>query len=173
MQPSSPRRAYRRRTDAMIRPLRQRHRRIVSVLGVCLPVAFAVGIAARKPAPTMAVLPPLGGEAGPHFTKVMWAKDDLWPGQTIRTRLVADATGHFAVELTPGKNFIRPDLLVYWTPNHAKAGDKLPDNATLLGAFTAERQLPLSRELTSPGGALVLYSLADHEVVAVSKSITP
>jgi hypothetical protein len=35
----------------MIRPLRQRHRHIFMVLGFILPVAFAVGIAERKPAP--------------------------------------------------------------------------------------------------------------------------
>jgi len=41
----------------MIRSLRQRHRRVVIALGAFLPIAFAVGIAARKSVPSMTSLP--------------------------------------------------------------------------------------------------------------------
>jgi len=40
----------------MIRPLRQRHRRIFITLGIFLPLAFALGIAARKSVPKMSAL---------------------------------------------------------------------------------------------------------------------
>jgi len=41
----------------MIRLLRQRHRRMVIALGVILPIAFALGIAARKSVPSLTSLP--------------------------------------------------------------------------------------------------------------------
>src|SRR5438105_1969976 len=63
---------------AMIRPLRQRHRRIVIVLGIFLPVAFVAGVAARKPVPGMASLPP-GLVAPPQkFSAIGWERTDLF-----------------------------------------------------------------------------------------------
>jgi hypothetical protein len=43
----------------MIRPLRRRHRAVVIVLAIVLPVVFAIAIATRKPVPVMPVLPEL------------------------------------------------------------------------------------------------------------------
>src|SRR5438270_13389197 len=70
----------------MIRPLRQRHRVMISALGVLLPVAFAVGIAARRPIPVASVPRDLGGKAK-DFAQVVWTKPDLWPGHDIITTL--------------------------------------------------------------------------------------
>ena len=159
----------------MIRPLRQRHRRMVIALGVFLPIAFVVGIAARKPVPTgQSLSVTLAGEPL-HFEDVVWDRRDLWVQPAIRTRLLSDKTGgkRFAVELSAVEDIVKPDLIVYWVSGNPKIEDTLPDNATLLGAFvqTKPTPLPLPGETAARSGVLVLYSLADHEVIAASKPV--
>ncbi len=158
----------------MIRPLRQRHRRIVIVLGVFLPVAFIAGIAARKPVPTVEALPPALTAAPEHFETVEWDAAGLFAKSPIQTRLLRDQkdTGGFAVEFTADKNFVKPDLLVYWVAGHPMVADKLPESSALLGSFTPSAALPLPTDALPAGGALVLYSLADQEIVDVSKPFT-
>ena len=159
----------------MIRPLRQRHRRMVIALGVFLPIAFVVGISARRPVPTgQSLSATLAGEPQ-HFENVVWDRGDLWPQQAIRTRVLSNKTGgkRFAVELSAVNDIVKPDLIVYWVPGNPKIEDTLPGNATLLGAFVQSKPtaLPLPGESAARSGVLVLYSLADHEVITVSKPV--
>lgn len=159
----------------MIRPLRQRHRRMVIALGVLLPVAFAVSIAARRPVPTgQSLSAALIGES-PHFEKIVWDRADLWAQTAIRTRLLSDGSDgkRFAVELSAANDILKPDLLVYWAPGNAKTEETVPDNAILLGAFVraSATLLALPDGASNSIGRLLLYSLADHEVVAISKEV--
>ena len=155
----------------MIRPLRERHRLMVCTLGALLPIAFIAGIAARKPVPVAVDVPP--GFAGKpnDFSKVVWTKTDLWPGQRIITSLRRDAAGSLAVELI-FRDLVKPDILVYWGAEKDAAGKGLPDNARLLGALASRTPLPLPTDVRGEASRFVLYSLADHEVVAVSKDFT-
>ena len=153
----------------MIRPLRQRHRKIVCTLGVLLPVAFATGLVARKPVPVAASLPlELAGQEK-DFGKVLWTKADIWPAQRIITRLRQDAAGSVAVELMI-RDLAKPDVLVYWAAGKEAPAEGLPDNARLLGALSNRAPLPIPADVRGEAGRFVLYSLADHEVVAASKS---
>jgi len=155
----------------MIRPLRQRHRRMVTVLGVLLPIAFVVGIAARKPVPSTPSLP-AGLVASPRtFAATQWEHADLFAKAVIQVRLLRESAdaGGFGIELSAPKDFVKPDLIVYWVAGNPNITDTLPDNARLLGAFNSSIALPLPVEATSASGILVLYSLADQEVIAVSK----
>ena len=155
----------------MIRPLRQRHRRIVAVIGVLLPVAFAAGIAARKPAPTVASLPKALARTSQHFEAVEWERADLFTKTPIQIRLLRESAGvgHYAVTLSVAKDFVKPDLIVYWVAGSPSITDTLPDNARLLGAFNSSVALSLPPEVISGSGVLILYSLADQEIVEVSK----
>jgi hypothetical protein len=155
----------------MIRPLRQRHRRMVIVLGVLLPVAFAVGIAARKPVPRMISLPKELVASPQTFAVTEWERADLFTKAPIQVRLLREraGAGRFAVEFTAAKDFVKPDLIVYWIAGNPNITDKLPDNARLLGAFNSSVALSLSPDAATGGGVLVLYSLADQEIVEVSK----
>ena len=154
----------------MIRPLRQRHRAMISALGVLLPVAFAAGIAARRPVPVASVPPELGGKVR-DFAQVVWTKADLWPGQAIITILRRDAADSFAAELTL-RDLAKPDVLVYWAAGRESARESLPDNARLLGALAAHLPLLLPAEVRDEPGCFVLYSLANHEIVAKSNPFT-
>src|SRR5215208_6851605 len=100
----------------MIRPLRQRHRRMVTVIGVLLPIAFAAGITARKPAPAVARLPAALAGTPQHFEAVEWVRDDLFTKTAIQVRLLREkvGAGHSAVALLAPKDFLKPDLIVYW-----------------------------------------------------------
>jgi hypothetical protein len=155
----------------MIRPLRQRHRRIVIVLGVFLPVAFAVGIAARKPVPGMTSLPKELVMSQQTFSATEWERADLFTKSPVRVRLLRESAdaGRFAVEFSAAKDFVKPDLIVYWVAGCPSITTALPENARLLGVFNASVALALSPDAESGSGVLVLYSLADQEVVEVSK----
>ena len=155
----------------MICLLRQRHRRMVIVFGVLLPVAFAVGIAARKPVPGMTSLPKELVASPQQFTLTAWERTDLFTKTPIQVRLLREraGAGRFAVEFSAAKDFVKPDLIVYWVAGSPKITDTLPDNARLLGAFNSSVALSLSPDAGAGSGVLVLYSLADQEVVEVSK----
>ena len=155
----------------MICLLRQRHRRMVIVFGVLLPVAFAVGIAARKPVPGMTSLPKELVASPQQFAVTEWERADLFTKTPIQVRLLRESagTGRFEVEFSAAKDFVKPDLIVYWVAGSPKITDTLPDNARLLGAFNSSVALSLSPDAGAGSGVLVLYSLADQEVVEVSK----
>jgi hypothetical protein len=154
----------------MIRPLRQRHRHVVVALGFFLPVAFAIGIAARKPLPPANTLPPTLA-AAPQSGEdiIVWKRSDLFSKAPVEVQLLCgEISGRFAVQFSSTSDFLKPDLLVYWIAGNPAITGTLPENATLLGKFVSAA-LPLDGETN--GGVLVLYSLADDEIVAVSKPL--
>jgi hypothetical protein len=153
----------------MIRPLRQRHRRMMIALAVLVPVTFVVAIAARKPFPESASISSILAPAPQALSASIWDRDGLFADVPIHSRLLREfpGAGRFAIALSAGPNFLKPDLLVYLASSAPKAGAALPGDAKLLGAFNATLPLPDRAE----GQSLVLYSLADHEVIAVSSPI--
>ena len=155
----------------MIRSLRQRHRRLVIVLGIFLPIAFAVGIVARKPVPGMASLPTELVASPQRFAVTEWERPDLFTKTPMQVRLLREntGTGHFAVEFSAAMDFVKPDLIVYWIAGDPNIAKTLPDNARLLGPFNSFVALPLWPDAAPGSGVLVLYSLADQEIVEVSK----
>ena len=154
----------------MIRPLRQRHRVIICTFVVSLPVALAAGLASRKPVPVAANVPLELFGHGKDFGKVVWTKTDIWPDQHIITNLRRDAAGSMAVELLL-RDLAKADVLVYWAAGNEAAVEGLPDNARLLGTLSSRAPLPIPADVRGEAGRFVLYSLADHEVVAASKSL--
>jgi len=158
----------------MIRPLRQRHRRMVIALGILLPIAFALGIAGRKAVPYMDALPANLAATPQKFEVNEWERADLFIKSPIKVRLLREQSksGRVAVEFSAPTEFVRPDLMVYWVAGEAKLSDTFPDSAQLLGAFSSSSALVLPENLTMQNGALLLYSLADNEIVEVSKPIS-
>jgi len=158
----------------MIRPLRQFHRRAWLALGIVLPVAFIAGIAARQPLPEVNSLPKEISPATAAFASEVWSRADLFPKSPVRIRLLREqvAAGKYAVALSAANDFLKPDLLVYWSDGKSGNPNSLPANAILLGAFTTP-QLRLPPDAEKTGGRLVLYSLADNEIVDVSPPIHP
>jgi hypothetical protein len=156
----------------MIRPLRQRHLHTFLALGIFLPVAFVVGIAARKPLPEVNSLPKEIAPATASFASEVWSRADLFPKSPVQIRLLREQieAEKYAVSFSAAKDFVKPDLLVYWSDKNLSNTNTLPDNAILLGAFNAP-QLPLPTAAKKTDGLLVLYSLADNEIVDVSKPI--
>ena len=72
--------------------------------------------------------------------------------------------------LTAAGDFVKPDLIVYWAAGNSSPADKLREDATLLGSFSAGA-LPLPAESASMEGRLILFSLADNKVVDVSRPV--
>jgi hypothetical protein len=154
----------------MIRPLRRRHRVTFFALTVLLPVAFGAGMAARKSGPATASPPPTLSVETPRFDTVLWERDDLWEQMSVRLRFTSDEAGRLAVTILPKLEIIRPDLIVYWAPGPPKLDGKLADDAIFLGALNRNGALRWPANATGQEGTLLLYSLADHEIVAASKS---
>ena len=153
----------------MIRPLRQRHRHMVIALGLFLPLAFAAGLAARKPLAAVKELPPALTTAPQPVMDLVWKRGDLFSNPPVEVHLLREKnSGRFAVEFSAATGFLKPDLLVYWAGGSAGLTNSLPDNAVLLGEFDSPA-LPWPAAAASAAGRLVLYSLADYEMVAVSK----
>jgi hypothetical protein len=153
----------------MIRPLRQRHRLIVCTLGILLPVAFTAGIAARRSVPMVNSVPKELESKASEFGMVVWTKTDLWPGRGIITSLRRDTVGALAVDLM-FRDLVRPDVLVYWTPGTELTGEGLPESARLLGVLANRAPLQIPADVRGEAGRFLLYSLAEHERVATSKS---
>jgi hypothetical protein len=91
----------------------------------------------------------------------------------VQVRLLREqnGVGKFAVAFSAAKDFLKPDLLVYWVAGNSSITDTLPGNAQLLGAFNSSTTLVLPTGVAMQTGALILYSLADTEIVDVSKPI--
>lgn len=142
----------------MIARLRRRHRIATIALAVLMPPALAIALASRSEVPIGTLPRVLAVEATGGAAR--WSRDDLWSALPIRTRGFAGAGGPL-VELSPLRDPLLPDLLVYWAA--AGAGDPLPDGARLLGrlAGTAPRRFALP----AAGGRLYLYSLGHARLV--------
>ena len=156
----------------MIRPLRTRHRVMVTVLAVTLPILFVAGLLARKPPAEMEALP----EAIPFFSetypRLLDEAPNLWGELAILTRLHADATpaSHLAVELHPEAYLKAPDVLVYWHVGALSAEDIIPDGAYLLGglAGTRAQHFALPDTALHTDGHLILYSLGHQQMIATA-----
>lgn len=157
----------------MIRPLRQRHYHAFVALGYLLPIVFAFGIVARKPFPSMDSLPEGLSAPVQKFAVCQWERADLFAKAPIRVRLMRENlnSGALAVTFSAAQDyFVKPDLMVYWVEGHPPINDRLPDAAKWLGGFNAGA-LPLPAAAAATNGVLLLYSLADNEIVDVSKPV--
>jgi hypothetical protein len=143
---------------------------MVCLLAVVLPVAFVFGVAARR---TVPLVKPAGINLSvePHaYGTVFWSDSSGWPGKRISTSLWSDTLGSLAVEFTFDE-LAGPDVLVYWLAGDTLLADRLPETAQLLGPFSNRERLSLPGEAKGQRGRFLLYSLANHKVIANSKVV--
>lgn len=142
--------------------LRRRHRVATIALAVLMPPALALALAVRGGSHPSDSLPralvAVAATGAPR-----WSRDDLWTVTPIRTRRFAGATSEAGsvVELTPLRDPMLPDLLVYWSA--AGASDRLPEGAQLLGRLAGTEARHFA--LPAAGGRLHLYSLGHARLV--------
>lgn len=155
----------------MIRPLRRRHRLVVGSLALLLPPAFVAGVAARPHPARVASLPAaLLLDGSKTAGSESWSRTDLWPGHVIRTdflRSTASSSLRIDIREPP-----RPDTLLYWAAGPPGPVERLPASAILLGGLDRATALPIPPSALGYPGHLLLYSLADREVVATSTNVT-
>lgn len=152
----------------MILPLRQLHRRIFTVFSLSLPLLFIVGVVARRTVPHSGTLAPELSPQTVTFTATGYERDDLFDRSPVRVRLFRDhGSGTLAVGLRAEEDFLKPDLMVYWCAGRPALSETLPPESKLLGAFVTTT-LVLPSEASSTNGCLVLFSVADQEIVDVS-----
>ena len=157
----------------MIRPLRTRHRVMVTVLAVALPVLFVAGLLARKPLVGMDATPEALQPFSETYPMLLTETPDLWGEFAIQTRLHADTApaSRLAVELHPEAYLKAPDVLVYWNVDTPLAEGAIPDGAYLLGtlAGTQARHFALPDTALHTDGHLILYSLAHQQTIATAR----
>lgn len=158
----------------MIAPLRRRHRAMVAVLAVLLPVGYATALLAR---PTFPVAPAPQTEPAAGVLAERPIQLDL-PGSYVRVRTWR-AGGERFVELAPRIDLEQPDVLVYALDEGRYHGSSFVGDASLdpsalseaylLGTLQgrASVQYRLPAELEGAPFRLILYSLARHEVVGL------
>ena len=155
----------------MILTLRSRHRLTFAALGVLLPIVFVVGMVLRRAVPQAAALPPELSPQTQTFTATGREFADLFSNAPVRVLLWHDIPGNqYAVSFTAARDFTKPDLIVYWQAGQPADISQLPAQATLLGAFVAG-PLVLPNEAKATEGSLILYSLANQEVVDASRPV--
>jgi len=156
----------------MILPLRQRHRHFFAVMGLALPLMLAVGVAARKSAPQTKLLPAQLAVSFGGLTVTAWdveVAERLFEKSPVHVQMLRDEGGEqLAISFRTSPDFVKPDLIVYWVSGKPDSTDILPANARLLGAFAAGA-LPLPEDIRSEEGMLILFSLADQEIVEISR----
>jgi hypothetical protein len=140
-----------------------------AVLGGLLPLLFVLGIVLRRPVPREGTLPPELSPQPVTFSATGYERGDLFAESPVRVRLFRDqASNTLAVGLSAAKNFLKPDLMVYWSGGSPTTRETLPPGAKLLGAFVTT-VLVLPPEASTTDGCLILFSLANQEIVATSK----
>ena len=148
----------------MIRPLRSRHRILTTIMLVVSAGGLGVGLAARRPMPTMTTLPAaLSPEAAPITTPLPLS----WTGEGAPVAAL-DARGRLS--LTLGEPLRRPDPLLYWAPaaGMGQPGEGLPDGAIFLGAVTGDPAQRLALPDAVGPGRLLIFSLGHAQVVAAA-----
>jgi hypothetical protein len=142
-------------------------------MGAVLPAAFVFGITSRHSVPLLPALPGDVQHQPVQAYNAAWLREDLWEKSQLRTRLLTDSTqSTLALEVTALEPVVKPDTLLYWVPGNPEINESLPNAAVLLGSWMQDPVKPLTVPAVakSSQGKLVLYSLADHEIVNVTKS---
>jgi len=148
--------------------LRQRHRWTIFTIGLVVGFVFLMGVLKRHPVLETETLPPELAQTQ-TFSATGEERANLFEHSPVRVRLWRQQeTGSLAVDFTAEKSFLKPDLLAYWSAARVAKSDTLPADATLLGAFVGGPLL-LPKEASVSEGSLILYTLANHEIVDVSK----
>ena len=157
----------------MTRNLRQRHILTIRVLALLLPAAFFVSLAARKPFPAVGATPSAFQNPQIQYKDLGITRTNLFAKVPVTVRLLEkmEHPRQFSVELSGDRNMLEPDLIVYWIPDGPANWDKLPDAAMLLGSYGAAA-LDLPDQAMRSRGVLVLYSLANGEILDISKPIS-
>lgn len=142
----------------MIAAARKRHRAMIFLLGVVVPIVFVWGIMARRQMPVM----PRSEQAPVATTQVGEARFEI-DGKPLYVDVFL-ADGRFALVWQQAPALAYPDILVYW-----QHGDTL-DTAILVGNYAAHST---SFQQEVPEGAMledakiVLYSLAHQRQLSV------
>ncbi len=153
----------------MTRELRQRHRRMFPALGVLAGMLFVVGVVRRRPVPELEKLPAELAPQMENLTATGEERSDVFEKAPVRVRLWRQQeNGSLAIDFLAPRDFLKADLLTYWSATPPRSDNALPADATLLGAFLGG-PWSLPKEALTNQGCLILFSLANHELVDASK----
>jgi hypothetical protein len=153
----------------MIAGLRRRHRRVIALGWLALPLVLSLAWTHRPPT--------VGSSGSAHLTSMLAPADnadtrawyqasDLFEGSTIELSFRAGSNAQTLTLLA--ENLLEPNLLIYWTAEPTSSDDLT--RARLLGRWASStRAEVLMPNEWSGGGQLVLFSLGHMTVMARSR----
>ena len=152
----------------MIRARRRQHRAVFIALALVVPLLLAVTQIWRPTVPPVAdidtALRPLAGIA----PAVDWQPRRIITGRhSFQVQRLDDREdGQVAVAIEPESVILKPELLVYWTPQ-TQVASQLDPTAVLVGSLagTSRRLLMLPAAASTGDGNLLVYSFAHQEIV--------
>lgn len=150
--------------------LRTRHRSIMTVLAIVLPVVFVAGLVMRPPIQRMDSLPVVEAESLDFPVLVANGNGVSIDGAILDLGLyrASNDAGRYAVEVDPqaGQAVKAADVLVYWSKSTDTSASIPPRDAYLLGTLAGpQTRLFALPPAAKPGtGRLVFYSLAQKRL---------
>jgi len=146
----------------VIRGLRKRHGVMFALLALVVAPLLVAGLLARRPVPTLTA-PFAGVEPFDHDpAQVVARKVQSWERGAFRLTVWRDAGLRATLESLDEAE--HPELLIYWAETPPDE-DWKPVEGRLLGRLAG--RFPVSFDLPSGDGRLVLYSLSQREPLAV------
>jgi hypothetical protein len=143
----------------MIARLRRRHRRVIALGWLALPLLLSLAWTHRPS--TVATSAPADAR-----TEAWYEATDLFEGRTIEVGFRAGSEAQTLTLLA--ENLLEPDLLIYWRAE-SNASEDLA-RARLLGRWSSSPRVELLMPGDwSGGGQLLLFSLGHMTVVARSR----
>jgi hypothetical protein len=147
---------------AMIRPLRQRHLVMMTLLAILVPLVLVAALTARSAVPLAEAIPGSLVSVPPERSDGWY---ELAPDIPARVRIRQEKDG-WKLDYLPVGDPEKPDLLLYWSASPADGSGKLAADAILLGSLAGAqaRTFPVEEEIDR-AGYFIVYSLAHAEVV--------
>ncbi len=152
----------------MIRIRRQTHRYVFAGLAVFIPTLLFAGIGLRPDVPpTFTFDSFLLSQAG-FATDITTNLRHIQAGKhTFEVGMETDTAQSSTLLIQPTSIILKPDLLVYWTPD-TPTNERLQGNALLLGEIsgTSLRRMPIPRAVGNGSGTVIIFSFAHQDIIA-------
>lgn len=148
----------------MNQKLRTRHRSLITLVAVFVPIVFTAALVTRPPLVAMESLPAHSNDSIANMTHIK-SRDIALDSTTVTAQILQDAGGELVVRLIPaeGESVGGADVLVYWHSTIAES-DVVPPEAYLVGTLAGSQTRVFALPSNKATGQLMFYSLAQKRM---------
>lgn len=151
----------------MIRPLRIRHRYIISCLTIIVPVVAVCGLLMRPERPIMQAHP----EAASHHSHHSHASGEKITFSQLKNVSISRVGHSSGIHIVNRGPLTYPDVLLYWTPEEPTAAWEPTSSSLLVGLLPDQGGLSYEMgPILTSGGTWVIYSLGHKKLLDQSRN---